>query len=136
MKKIIISCAVLFICSLSVCAQQKQHKIVWDLESADTADYRGIIRQINNVLKVAPDARIEVVCHGPAVYALIDGKTNIKDKIDELKASKNVVFAACANSLKRLNLTPEQVIPSAIVVPVSILEMAGKQEEGWSYIKY
>lgn len=45
------------------------------------------------------------------------------------------MIAACNNSLIRLNLTKDELIPLAIVVPVAILEFADKQEKGWSYIK-
>jgi uncharacterized protein len=121
--------------SFTVHAQKKQHQIIFELVSADTADHSAIIRQVNNVLKAAPDAKIEVVCHGPAVYALIKDKSYIKEKVDELVVDKRVIFAACANSLKRFNLSADQVISSAIIVPVAILEIVEKQEKGWSYIK-
>ena len=45
-------------------AQKKQHKIVFDMSVADTASYSLLIRQVNNVLKVAPSTKIEVVFYG------------------------------------------------------------------------
>lgn len=116
-------------------AQKKQHKLVFDMAGSDTADYAGVIRQVNNVLKNAPDSKIEIVFHGKAVYALVKDKTTVKEKIDDLVNNKHVVVAACNNSMDRFNLTKDDLISSAIVVPVAILELTDKQEKGWSYIK-
>jgi len=111
-----------------------QHKIIWDMNSGDTAQQRGLYKQINNVLAEAPDTKIEVVFHGNAVYALLKDTGYHKEQIIGL-SKKGVVFAACNNSLKGRNIDTNRVIQQAIIVPVSILELAKKQEEGWSYIK-
>lgn len=116
-------------------AQTKQHKVVFELVSADTADHSAVLRQANNVLREAPDTKIEIVFHGKAIYALIKDKTTIRAKLDSLVNAKNFVVAACNNTLTRYNLNKNDVIPAAIIVPVAILELVKKQEEGWSYIK-
>lgn len=111
-----------------------QHKIIWDMSSGDTAQQRGLYKQINNVLAAAPTTKIEVVFHGNSVYALLKDTGYHKEQIMAL-VQKGVVFAACNNSLKSRNIDTSRVIKQAIIVPVSILELAKKQEEGWSYIK-
>ncbi|MEJ7827513.1 MAG: DsrE family protein [Segetibacter sp.] len=121
--------------SSSIKAQEKLHHIVFDISSSDTAGHSTVIRQVNNVLALSPKTKIEVVFHGKAVYALVKGKTTFKEKIDELVNEKNVVIAACNNSLTRLKISKDELIQSAIVVPVAILELMDKQEKGWSYIK-
>ncbi|MEO5984333.1 MAG: DsrE family protein [Ferruginibacter sp.] len=131
---ILILTAIILFCATSD-AQQKQHKIVFDISGSDTADHSTVIRQVNNVLKASPSSKIEIVFHGKAVYALVKEKTTVKENIDDLVNNKHVVIAACNNSLIRLNLTKEELISSAIVVPVAMLEFADKQEKGWSYIK-
>ena len=116
-------------------AQGKQYKIIFDIASSDTADQSGVIRQANNVLRNSPGSNVEIVFHGKAIYALVKSATPFKDRLDDLVNNKGVILAACNNSLNRYNLTREDVIPSAIVVPVAIIELADKQEKGWSYIK-
>ena len=116
-------------------AQKKQHKIVFDMAGSDTADYNTIIRQVHNVLKISPQTKIEVVFHGKAVYALVKDKTTVKEKLDDLVNNKQVIIAACNNSMIRLNILKSELISSAIVVPVAMLELMDKQEKGWSYIK-
>ena len=120
--------------SVVVSGQQKSHKIVYEINSADTAVQSTIFRQFNNILTVAPDAQIEVVFHGQAITGLVKDKSFFAEKVNAAQ-QKGVVFAACNNSLKRLKIDPALVLPGVIVVPVAILELSAKQQEGWSYIK-
>ncbi|MFZ9662005.1 MAG: DsrE family protein [Chitinophagaceae bacterium] len=112
----------------------QQQKIVWDLSAKDTADQSSVLRQINNVLTAAADTKIEVVFHGEAITTLAKDQTFFAAKIADYTA-KGVIFAACNNSMKRKGIKAEELLPGVVVVPVSILEMAKKQQEGWSYIK-
>jgi len=73
-------------------AQKTQHQIVFDMSSSDTAHYSTVIRQVNNVLKASPETKIEVGFHGKAVYALVNDKTTLKEKIDDLVNNKHVKF--------------------------------------------
>jgi intracellular sulfur oxidation DsrE/DsrF family protein len=111
-----------------------QEKIVWEISSGDTAQQRILFRQINNVLTAAPDTKIEVVFHGFAIFAVLKDTGYFKEQIVQAH-KKGVVIAACNNSLKNRNISKDRVIPEATIVPVSILEIAAKQREGWSYIK-
>ena len=110
------------------------HKIIFQLASEDTLVHKGLMRQLNNVLTAAPNAKIEVVCHGPGIYLLVNDKTTMLQKIQELK-NKGVTFAACENTLKERNISKDKIIPEAFFVPSAIVEIVIKQEEGWSYIK-
>jgi uncharacterized protein len=134
MKRFFFILSVLFF-SLYVSAQNRPHKIVFDLVSGDTADQSAVLRQFNNVLKVAPDAQLEVVCHGPSIFMLVKSKALFEDKMSDLKAKGKVSFKVCANSMKRLKVDKSELIGLAEIVPVAILELAEKQQEGWSYIK-
>lgn len=111
-----------------------QHKIVWEMPAGDTAQQRVLFNQVNNVLAEAPDTKIEVVFHGASVYALLKDTGYFKPQIAALY-KKGVVFAVCNNSLKKRNIDKTRVIPEAIIVPVAILEIVQKQEEGRAYIK-
>lgn len=111
-----------------------QSKIVWEMASGDTAQQRILFKQIGNVLAAAPDTKIEIVFHGPSVYGLLKDSGYFKEQIIGFH-KKGVVMAVCNNALKNRNIKPERVIPEATIVPVAILELVKKQEEGWSYIK-
>ncbi len=111
-----------------------QHKIIWEIASGDTAQQRVLYNQINNVLTEAPDTKIEVVFHSYAVYAMLKDTGYFKVQINTLY-KQGVVFAVCNNSLKKRNIDKARVIPEAIIVPVAVLEIVQKQEEGRAYIK-
>lgn len=125
------------LCSLSLFAQAQKssYKIVYDLVSSDTADHSTVLRQFNNILKEAPEAELEVVCHGQAVYMLVIGKVFFENRMKELQSKGKVSFKICANSMRRFGIDKSQLISLAEIVPVAILELASKQQEGWSYIK-
>ena len=112
----------------------KVHKVVFQLSSDDTLVHKGLMRHLNNVLTAAPDARIEVVCHGPGINLLVRDKATVYDKIQQMKA-RGVAFAACENTLKEKNIPKDKIIPEAIFVPSALIEIITRQEEGWSYIK-
>lgn len=135
MKNLLLLFATILFLNSNADAQEKQHKIVFDFSSTDTAELSTVIRQANNVAKASPTSKIEIVFHGKAVYALVKDKTTVKEEIDDLVKNKHVVIAACNNSLTRLNLTKTDLISTATIVPVAILELADKQEKGWAYIK-
>lgn len=134
MQKIFFITGFLFV-SIVAGAQNLQHKIVFDLNSPDTAHQSSVLRQFNNVLKVAPTAQLEVVCHGPAIYMLVKSKVLFEDKMNELKSKANVTFKVCANSMKRLKVDKSALIALAEIVPVAIIELSEKQMQGWTYIK-
>jgi intracellular sulfur oxidation DsrE/DsrF family protein len=116
-------------------SQSANFKIVFDLASQDTADHSAVLRQFNNVLKEAPDAELEVVCHGPAVWMLVAEKAFFQQRMAELMQKGHVSFRICANSMRRFGIDRSQLLPFAEVVPVAILELADKQQKGWSYIR-
>lgn len=123
--------SLLLIVSTSI---QAQHKIIWDMASADTAQQRGLLKQINNVLTAEPSTQIEVVYHGNAVYAMLKDTGYHKEQIIAMH-KKGVVFTVCNNSLKSRNIDVSRVMKEIIIVPVAILEIIKKQELNWNYIK-
>ncbi|MDE3248553.1 MAG: DsrE family protein [Bacteroidota bacterium] len=134
MRNILLAVTLAIASVASAHAQKKEHKVVFEITSSDTADHRTVLRQINNVLKDVPNTRVEVVCHGAAIFMLVKDKTVLGEMMQDLK-TKNVSFAACNNSMRKNNLTPDQLVPVANVVPNGVMEVVTKEEEGWSYIK-
>jgi intracellular sulfur oxidation DsrE/DsrF family protein len=120
--------------SHSLMAQDAPVKIVWEVGAKDTAVHSAIFRQINNVLTVAPDTKIEVVFHGNAIFVLTKDSSLHISKIQKEQA-RGVTFAICNNSMKRLKLEESRLLPGLTIVPVAMLELARKQAAGWSYLK-
>ena len=114
---------------------QKPQKIVFDFARSDSAAFKTMIAQINNIVKEAPYTTVEVVCNGPGVFLLVKDKTNMSKEMEEIQKVFNVSFVACANSMQALKVDKSQLLPFAKIVPVAMLELSYRQQEGWSYIK-
>ncbi|HRI27255.1 MAG TPA: DsrE family protein [Chitinophagales bacterium] len=111
-----------------------KYKIVFQLVSEDTLAHKGLVRQITNTLNAAPNSKIEVVCHGPGINLLVEGKTTQAKKIKEL-TEQGVLFVACENTLKERKVEKSQILKVAGFVPAGIVEIVKKQNKGWAYIK-
>jgi len=135
MKKIILLVSFISSAFIGVNAQSKQHKVVFEITTGDTAQQRAMLRQIGNLAKDAPGTKVEVVCHSHAIFMLVKEKTVLQPVMEELKNKLAVGFAACNNSMRKNNITSNQLVTVANIVPNGVLEVVGKQEEGWSYIK-
>lgn len=117
-----------------IAAVSTQHKIVFQVTSDDTLVHKSLMKQLKNILTVAPNTKIEVVCHGPGLYLLVKERSMYQEQITAMKG-KGVQFAACEFAMAERKITKEQLIAEAVPVPSGILEIATRQEEGWSYIK-
>jgi intracellular sulfur oxidation DsrE/DsrF family protein len=110
------------------------HKIVFQLTTADTVFHKALMKQLDNILRIAPDSKLEIVCHGPGLEMLMKEKCIVAPTIEAF-TMRGVEFVACEFSLKQRKVEKSQIIPSAGFVEAGIIEIVSKQEKGWSYIK-
>jgi len=111
-----------------------QHKIVFQLTTADTVFHIALMKQLDNIIKIAPDSKLEIVCHGPGLEMLMKQKCIVAPSIEAFR-KRGVEFVACEFSLKQRKVEKSQIIASAGFVEAGIIEIVSKQEKGWSYIK-
>jgi uncharacterized protein len=114
--------------------KQEARKIVMQLTSADTTVHKMLMKQLSNIMTVAPETQIEVVCHGPGLSMLVESKTIVGQKIKESKA-KGVDFVACKYSMTERKVSESELIKESRIVEAGIIEIVDKQNSGWSYIK-
>ena len=110
------------------------HRILFQVASADSMEHKMLMRQLTNTNAAAPDAVIEVVCHGPGLDLLMTDRTVVRKKITGLK-ELGIKFIACENAMKDRGVTREQMIEETDYVPAAIIHIVTRQEEGWSYLK-
>ena len=110
------------------------HRIVFQLATNDSMAHKQLMKQLGNIVNVAPGTQLEVVCHGPGLDLLIAEKSIAPDKIKTLRES-GVTFQACEYSMKDRKVEKSQMLPDASYVPYALLHIASRQEQGWSYIK-
>lgn len=114
--------------------QQAPRQILFQLTTADTLAHKALMKQVNNILTVAPDTKIEIVCHGPGISMMQVDKSVVKPQVDQY-AQKGVVFSVCAFSLKERNVTREQILTQAQFIPAGIIHIVDQENSGWTYIK-
>jgi uncharacterized protein len=139
MKKIIF--AILTLASVQVMAQapspvvdNKVHKIVMQVSSADSLQQFAVVTQLRNIREAWPNATVEVVCHSGGLDMLMTSKSKVSAQISAL-SSQGITFDACNNTMKRRNVKKEDLLSPSVVVPSGMLQLVTRQEENWSYVK-
>ena len=80
------------------------------------------------------NVEVELVANFEAITLLSKASNKYETKIAEL-AAKGVIFAACANAMRAHNLTKDDMLEVAVVVPSAVGELIKKQAQGWAYIR-
>ena len=135
MKKNFFLTALVILTVQIIQAQTTDYKVVFDLTSRDSLDQKAVIRWLNEVTNLSPQAKLEVVMYGQGVHMVIKEKSPVEDAVTKLSANKNISFKVCAVSLKNQNIDKSQLMPGIEIVPDGIYEIFSKQREGWGYIK-
>lgn len=121
--------------AFNVFAQEKPVKIIFDVTSSDVKVHQSAIRHIKAMSKAYPESQFEMVMYGGAMDMVIKGKSAVEDDIFTLSSDENISFVICQGTMKRHKVEKSVLIPGVIPLPDGILELAQKQQEGWSYIK-
>ena len=140
MKKLILLptlCLFTFFVSKALNAQNTEvkHKVVIQLNTADTSAWSSTIGNIKNLQKLWPgNVIVEVVVHGKALDLLVAAKTHLTNEVIEMSKT-NVQFSACENSMRKHHIEKSELLTVANTVPSGVAEVVLKQEAGWSYLK-
>lgn len=115
-----------------------EEKVVYHVN--DSAEAGNAMRNINNHLNAAPDAKIVVVTHSKGIDFLLSGAADkngnpYEPTVQALKA-RGVDFRVCNNTLKSRNIDAKTVLPEASIVPSGVAEIGRMQaKEGYVYLK-
>jgi uncharacterized protein len=138
MRKKLLLLTVIMMSALAGFSQEKTavvpHRIIFQVQTGDTLAHKALMKQLNNIISVSPDAKVEVLCHGPGIEMLTKSKSSVADKVKGLNA-KGISFVACEFTMSEKNIAREEILTDATTVKYGILEIVSKQEQGWSYIK-
>ncbi|KRM72230.1 DsrE family protein [Lacticaseibacillus brantae] len=85
---------------------------------------------INNLLKLQPDAEIVLVANGTGIQSY-----ELKQARAFIAAHPNVSFHACQNAMNSHNLTTADLPAGVEVVPAGVLDLIELQGQGFAYIK-
>ena len=118
----------------------KFHQVVFEIASDGAEQWLVALRNVENVQKTlgAKHIRIKMVAHGKGIGMLLaktaDTNPGLKATLEKLHAA-GVGFAVCANTMKKRQITKDQLVPLATTVDSGVGEVIRKQEAGYTYIK-
>lgn len=135
MKSRILILAISLFSSIMLLAQPaSKHKIVIQFNDPDSVSQVRVVLQVENIRKVWADAEVEVVCLGGGLDLLTTKNSKVSKMVADW-TQKGVTFAACNNTMNVRKITKEDLVPQAVVIPAAVIELALKQEAGWSYFR-
>jgi intracellular sulfur oxidation DsrE/DsrF family protein len=119
-------------------AAAAEEKVVYHVNDAALA--RVAMRNIQNHITAAPDARIVVVTHGKGIDFLLNDAKDEKGEPYQTQVAglkeRGVDFRVCRNTLKGRKLDDSAVMMDANVVPSGVAEIGRLQaKEGFVYLK-
>jgi intracellular sulfur oxidation DsrE/DsrF family protein len=93
---------------------------------------------LNNAQNVQEDlgknkVKIEIVAYGPGI-AMLKFDSEVGDRLAEA-ADNGIVVAACGNTMRAQKLTPDDMYPTAKIVPAGVVEIIEREREGYAYIR-
>ena len=116
-------------------ATDKAHRIVFEVTMEGPEQWTAALNNVENIrVALGTAIEIEVVAHSKGLGMLISKDNALTDRMKML-ADGGVVFAACENTMKKKNVTKDQLVPFAKTTDSGVAEVIRKQEAGWSYIK-
>jgi intracellular sulfur oxidation DsrE/DsrF family protein len=116
-------------------AQTKPVRVIFDVTSHDTLTHQSVLRHVEGMANAYPDAMLEVVIYGRAWPMVVSSGSPAAHIVAELTQRKNVTFKICGLAMERFGIESSELIRGVHVVPDAIIEIVGKQNEGWGYIK-
>ena len=110
-------------------------KVVVHVNVAEPGLQGAGLKNVANLLKDAPDAQVEVVCHGAGLGLVETSRTEHAEAIEAL-IRKGVTFVACENTMRQKSVRKEDLLPGVGTVPSGALEVVRKQHrDGFAYFK-
>ena len=112
-----------------------RYRAVFHIAGGDSKKWNQALNNAQNVQKTLGKGNgdIEIVANGGGI-GMLKFDSVVGDRVQE--ALKNgVKILACENTMKRMNLTKNDMLPNIGYTPSGVIEVMQKQQEGWSYVR-
>lgn len=124
-------------------ASAGEMRVLFHLHSGDTERMEEVLDEAESLLKIyrkqGQKARVEIVTNGDGINLLRADTSPFSDRVRAMRHRyKNLVFAACQNSIDRLKSEQgitAKLLPEAIVVDSGVAQIILRQQQGWTYIR-
>jgi hypothetical protein len=117
---------------------ERPHRVVFQMTAESPEQWEAVLTNIDNLRAALGPAQtqVEVVIHGKGIgMALADRNANLAPRMRQMSDAGAVVFAACENTLKKKNLSRQDLLPFVTTVDSGIAQVVRRQEAGWTYIR-
>ena len=108
-------------------------KVVIQVSDSDPAYWNLALNNAKNVQKDLKGAVIEIVAYGPGI-GMLKADSVAASRISEM-AESGIKIVACQNTMRGQKLTKEDMNSSIAYVPSGVVEIMGRQADGYSYIR-
>ena len=110
-------------------------KVVVHVNFPEPGRQEAGLKNVANLLKEVPDARIEVVCHGGGIGLVEKARSEHVQAVQAL-LSQGVRFVACENTMRQKSIRKQDLLPGVGTVPSGAVEVIRKQQkDGYAYFK-
>ncbi|MEP6808982.1 MAG: DsrE family protein [Chthoniobacterales bacterium] len=135
-KQILLAtCLSLALTTINAQTETKPHRVVFEVTMEGTEQWAAVLNNVENLQKsLGQKTEIEVVAHSKGLGLLVAEANPLAERMKKISET-GVVFAACENTMKKKNVTKEQLVPFATTTDSGVAEVVRRQEAGWSYIK-
>lgn len=116
-------------------AQTEPIKVVFDLSSGDENTQGSALRHLKLMSESYPDSEFELVVYSKALSMVLKEGSPFVEKIQEFQGNDKISIKVCEVTMKRREISKDQLVVGVESVPDAIMEIVTKQKEGWGYIK-
>ena len=110
------------------------YRVIFQVAEPDPKLHEAALRNVRNTAAdLGPDAEVALVAHGPGI-GLVTGETGLQDQVEEL-VKEGVQVLACRNTMTRLQIPEDRLLPRVEIVTSGIGELVRRQHEGWAYVR-
>ena len=115
---------------------ERKHRVVIEVTRDGADQWTAALNYADNLRKAfgLADSEIEFVGHYAGLNMMLAKNAGLSERMKKL-ADGGVVFAACENSMRKMNVTKTDLLPFAMPVDSGVAEVVRKREAGRSYLK-
>ena len=104
------------------------------LDEDDQTKQSDVLRNVRNLLEALDDGSpIELVVHGGGISAAL-AASPLVEHLQKL-INRGVLVAVCNNTMQAKEVSADELIVGAHVVPSGVAELVLRQREGWAYLR-
>ncbi|MFF9565699.1 DsrE family protein [Leifsonia sp. NPDC014704] len=108
--------------------------VVIHLNEADPIKHGAVLRNIRNLMDaLGAGTDLELVVHGPGISIVLPDSPH-RETLRALQHG-GLIVDACQNTLRSMEIGPEQLVPDSVIVPSGIAHLVIRQRNGWAYLR-